>query len=169
MKSRGILVLWEPCKWIPRNLSFRCILFHEKRLQMMLWHHNTRVNSHQRWRQTRFRVCFHLWCELTDTMNVTEWQVSWNSFVAICWWFFQSEANLKTLEREVAHCKEQCLEKLEAELKSNKELETRLENLESKCQKSKTQATELEEQVEYLNSTLNRHKVYINLIFWVAI
>ena len=39
-----------------------------------------RVNSHQRWKQTRFRVCFHLWCELTSTMNVTEWQVSWNSW-----------------------------------------------------------------------------------------
>ena len=37
------------------------------------------VNSHQRWKQTRFRVCFHLWCELTSTINVTEWQVSWNS------------------------------------------------------------------------------------------
>ena len=37
------------------------------------------VNSHQRWKQTRFRVCFHLWYELTSTMNVTEWQVSWNS------------------------------------------------------------------------------------------
>ena len=36
-----------------------------KRLQTMLWHHNARVNSHQRWKQTRFRVCFHLWCELT--------------------------------------------------------------------------------------------------------
>ena len=45
----------------------------------MLWHHNARVNSHQRWKQTRFRACFHLWCELTITMNVTEWQVSWNS------------------------------------------------------------------------------------------
>ena len=45
----------------------------------MLWHHNARVNSHQRWKQTRFRVCFHLWCELTITMNATEWQVSWNS------------------------------------------------------------------------------------------
>ena len=67
---------------IPWNLSFRYILFHEKRLQMMLWLHNTRVNSHQRWKQTRFRVCFHLWCELTSTMNVTEWQVSWNSCVA---------------------------------------------------------------------------------------
>ena len=32
-----------------------------------------------RWKQTRFRLCFHLWCELTSTMNVTEWQVSWNS------------------------------------------------------------------------------------------
>ena len=27
----------------------------------MLWHHKTRVNSHQ----VRFCVCFHLWCELT--------------------------------------------------------------------------------------------------------
>ena len=51
--------------WIPWNLSFRNISFHEKRLQTMLWHYNTRVNSHQRWKQTRFRVCFHLWCELT--------------------------------------------------------------------------------------------------------
>ena len=66
-------------KWIPWNLSFPCILFHEKRLQTMLWHHNARVNSHQRWKQTRNRICFHLWCELTSTMNVTEWQVSWNS------------------------------------------------------------------------------------------
>ena len=65
--------------WIPWNLSFRYISLHEKRLQMMLWHHNARVNSHQRWKQTRFRICFHLWCELTSTMNVTEWQVSWNS------------------------------------------------------------------------------------------
>ena len=38
-----------------------------------------RVNSHQRWKQMRFRICFHLWCELTSTINVTEWQVSWNS------------------------------------------------------------------------------------------
>ena len=45
----------------------------------MLWHNNARVNSHQRWKQTRFRVCFHLWCELTNTMNVTDWQVSLNS------------------------------------------------------------------------------------------
>ena len=51
----------------------------KKRLQTILWHHNARVNSHQRWKQTRFRVCFHLWCELTSTMNVTEWQVSRNS------------------------------------------------------------------------------------------
>ena len=46
----------------------------------MLWHHYAGVNSHQRWKQTQFRVCFHLWCELTITMNVTEWQVSWNSW-----------------------------------------------------------------------------------------
>ena len=39
------------------------------------------LNSHQRWKQTRFRVCFHLWCELTSTMNVTAWHVSWNSFM----------------------------------------------------------------------------------------
>ena len=57
--------------WIPWKLSFHYILFHEKILLTMLWHHNVRVNSHQRWKQTRFRVCFHLWCELTITMNVT--------------------------------------------------------------------------------------------------
>ena len=68
--------------WIPWNLSFRYISFHEKRLQAMLWHHYARVNSHQRWKQTRFRVCFHLWCELTITMNLTEWQVSWYSWAA---------------------------------------------------------------------------------------
>ena len=66
--------------WIPRNLSFHYILFHEKGLQTMLWHHNARVDSQQRWKQTRFRICFHLWCELTSTMNVTERQVSWNSW-----------------------------------------------------------------------------------------
>ena len=38
------------------------------------------VNSHQRWKQTRNRVCFHVWRELTSTMNVTEWPVSWNSW-----------------------------------------------------------------------------------------
>ena len=48
----------------------------------MLWHHNATVNSHQRWKQTWFRVCFHLWCELISTMNVTERQVSWNSWYA---------------------------------------------------------------------------------------
>ena len=68
--------------WIPWNLSFHYILFHEKRLQMMVWHLNARVNAHQRWKQMRFRICFHLWCELTITMNVTEWQVSWNSCLA---------------------------------------------------------------------------------------
>ena len=69
--------------WIPWKLSFRYILFHEKRLQTMLWYHNARVNSHQRWKQVWFRICFHLWCELTSTMNVTEWQVSWNSWYAV--------------------------------------------------------------------------------------
>ena len=29
------------------------------------------VNSHQRWKQTRNRVCFHLWCELTLALGVT--------------------------------------------------------------------------------------------------
>ena len=47
---------------------------------LSFWPHNARVNSHQRWKQTRFRVCFHLWCELTSTINVREWQVSWNSW-----------------------------------------------------------------------------------------
>ena len=84
--------------WILWNLSFRYIPFHEERLQMMLWHHKARVNSHQRWKQTRFRVCFHLWCELTSTMNVTEWQVSWNSWQE-CWlrWWLTSMKLLKVV------------------------------------------------------------------------
>ena len=41
----------------------------EKRCQTMLGSHNARVNSHQRWKQTRNRVCFHLWCELTITIS----------------------------------------------------------------------------------------------------
>ena len=51
-----------------------------KRLQTMLWHQQRQSHSHQRRKQTWFCVCFHLWCELTSTMNVTEWQVSWNSW-----------------------------------------------------------------------------------------
>ena len=54
--------------------------FMKKRFQTMQWHHNAWVNSHQRWKQTRFRVCFHLWCELTSTMNATELQVSRTSW-----------------------------------------------------------------------------------------
>ena len=65
-------VLLRNISWIPWNLSGHYILLHEKRLQTMPWHHKAKVNSHQRWKQTRFRVCFHLWCELTSTMNVTE-------------------------------------------------------------------------------------------------
>ena len=75
--------------WFPWN-PFSYILFNGKRLQMMLWHHNARVNSHQRWKHMRFRVCFHLWCELTSTMNVTEWQVSWNS-----WYIFGEATRFK--------------------------------------------------------------------------
>ena len=74
--------MWLPWSWIPWNLSFPYILFHEKILQTMQWHHNARVNSHQRWKHTRLNVCFHFCCELTSIMNVTEWQVSWNSFVS---------------------------------------------------------------------------------------
>ena len=47
----------EHSSWIPRNLSFRYILFHEIRLQRMLWHHNARVNLHQRWKQMQFHLC----------------------------------------------------------------------------------------------------------------
>ena len=67
------LLLAKKCRkghlLFPWYLSFHYILFNKKRLQTMLWHHYARVNSHQRWKQTRFRICFHLWCELTSTMN----------------------------------------------------------------------------------------------------
>ena len=44
---------------------------------------------------TRFRVCFHLWCELTTTMNVTEWQVSWNS--CFCLWVYTENGRYSLL------------------------------------------------------------------------
>ena len=56
------------CGWIHKfHETCHSVTFYfmKERLQTMLWHHNTRVNSHQRWKQTRNRVCFHLWCELT--------------------------------------------------------------------------------------------------------
>ena len=39
------------------------------------------VNSHQRWKQMRKRVCFHLWCELTLALwcHSIVWSLfSWN-------------------------------------------------------------------------------------------
>ena len=41
----------------------------------------------------RFSTCFHLWCELTTTINVTEWQVSWischvNNNITRWTWFY---------------------------------------------------------------------------------
>ena len=35
---------------------------------VVLLHLIVLVNSHQRWKQTRSGVCFHLWCELTLTL-----------------------------------------------------------------------------------------------------
>ena len=96
--------------WIPWNLSFCYTSFPKKRLQMVLWHYNARVNSHQRWKQTRFRICFHLWYELTSTMNVTEWHVSWNSWNVlvvspICVFYFQSAgmSDVSTLQPRHLH------------------------------------------------------------------
>ena len=63
-----------------------------------MWHHNARVNSHQRWKQMRNRVCFHLWCELTSTMNVMEWQVSWNScYIRLVIHAFTSDSKMKQI------------------------------------------------------------------------
>ena len=42
------------------------------------------VNSHQRWKQTRNRVCFHLWCELTVALwcHSIVWSLfSWNKML----------------------------------------------------------------------------------------
>ena len=44
-------------------------------------HSVTLVNSHQRWKQTRNRGCFHLWCELTLALwcHSIVWSLfSWN-------------------------------------------------------------------------------------------
>ena len=82
--SWGVVQFASWGMFIPKQLSLShefhenhhsvTFYFIKNRLQTMLWHHNARVNSHQRWKQTRFRVCFHLWCELTSTMNVTEYK-----------------------------------------------------------------------------------------------
>ena len=50
-------------------LMFVCL---QKRDQTMMWHHDARVNLHQGWKQTRIRVCFHLWGELTSTMSTID-------------------------------------------------------------------------------------------------
>ena len=81
---------WQffPCflfSWIPWNLSFSYILFHEKRLQTTLWHLIARVNSHQRWKQTRNRVYFHLWCELTSTMRCNGMTSFMEFMITKCW------------------------------------------------------------------------------------
>ena len=65
------------------SMKFRFILFLKNTLQTILWRHNAKVNSHQRWKQTRIRVCFHLWCELTRTMNMMELQLH-KSYLVKC-------------------------------------------------------------------------------------
>ena len=56
----------------PESIHTKDIVF------IIIWCAIEEINL-QRWKQTRFRVCFHLWCELTSTIYVTEWLVSWNS------------------------------------------------------------------------------------------
>ena len=44
------------------------------------------VNSHQKWKQTRNRVCFHLWCELTLALwcHSIVWSLfSWNKMTIL--------------------------------------------------------------------------------------
>ena len=57
--------IWNNCKWINSygytvNVCYR--EFHETCHSVTFI---VLVNLHQRWKQTRNRVCFHLWCELT--------------------------------------------------------------------------------------------------------
>ena len=40
------------------------------------------VNSHQRWKQTRNRVCFHLWCKLTLALRCHS--IVWNLYSWRC-------------------------------------------------------------------------------------
>ena len=77
MIQGSTLWCWMHCTWIPRKLvipsrfiSWKTHFLILAGRAFTLWRHNARVNSHQRWKQTRFRVCFHLWCELTNTMSV---------------------------------------------------------------------------------------------------
>ena len=79
-----------------------CKMIHQQTIRQMHEFHETchsitfivLVNSHQTCKQTRDRVCLHLWCELNLAgslgvffffmkENVTEWQVSWNSWVVL--------------------------------------------------------------------------------------
>ena len=78
----------------------------------MLWHHNTRVNSHQRWKQTQFCVCFHLWCELTSTMRCNR-MTSFMEFmiyamlqhnVGYCQWKLQSQSRTWLYSRSLVKC-----------------------------------------------------------------
>ena len=40
------------------------------------------VNSHQRWKQMRNRVCFHLWCEFTLALWMDGWMREFNATFA---------------------------------------------------------------------------------------
>ena len=103
-KHQNLSISWSPlCSsssplegWFPEILFTRflfCVFYWLKvnmnsmklviPLHWLYW-----VNSNQRWKQTRFSVCFHPWCELTSTMNVTEWQVSWNSWIPFWGWIY---------------------------------------------------------------------------------
>ena len=64
IRKRKYQLIWRQISSILRKSTIIVLLheFHETCHSVTFI---VLVNSHQRWKQTRNRVCFHLWCELT--------------------------------------------------------------------------------------------------------
>ena len=67
------------------------------------------VNSHQRWKQTRNRVCFHLWCELTlalwshSIVGVFFHKIKCNGMTSFMEFILYEEADLAFSSCSVSH------------------------------------------------------------------
>ena len=63
--DKNVSLKWVACLYITTYDPFSCQDCHEFHETCHSVTFIVLVNSHQRWKQTRNRVCFHLWCELT--------------------------------------------------------------------------------------------------------
>ena len=108
----------NPLHWRHRpilSITFSVLIAEISQTQIVNWVHEFQetchfvtlivvVNSHQRWKQTRNRFCFHLWCELTLALwshniiwsisnkcnNVLLYKLFWSSFS----WYFPQRGDL---------------------------------------------------------------------------